>query len=179
MGRDMYFKTDETRMFLLGILTYLVIDILIGIIIAWYFNGGILLAGLVILLFQIIIPIVLLLRSLLYWLFFYIVIKKDISDAFYNELISNKFPEPRDVENSVTEYFDYVASQNVINKKALLLSMFYIGYIKCLNDTWQFISASNMNNGLESAILRYKYYLITKKDSEDTKKEDTKKIEEQ
>lgn len=38
--------------------------------------------------------------------------------------------------------------------------MFYTGYMKCLNDTWNFFQSSAMTKGLESAIIRYKNYLI-------------------
>lgn len=171
----MYFKTNENRMFWFNILTYLVIDTLLGMLGAWYFNGGMWFVIITVLLFQLVLPIIYLLRSILYWLLFYNVTKMKISEAFFHELINDKFPAPRDIENSVAEYFDYVSTHNIINKKALLLSMFYLGYLKCLNDSWSFISASAMNSGLEDAIIRYKHYLITKNDSNDGN--DSKKVE--
>ena len=169
----MYFKTTETRLFWLAILTYIIIDIFISIIISWYFNTNFWFTIIaIIILFQVIIPLLNLFRSIIYWIIFYRIIRNTVRDAFFSELISHNFPEPRDVENSVSEYFDFVVSHNVINKKALLLSMFYMGYVKCLNDTFKLIYSSAFTAGLELAIVKYKELKqtnISKKNDENKK----------
>lgn len=156
----MLFKTKEKRMRWLNIFTWLIIDIFLGVIISWYFEGGFWLVLLIIILFQIVFPIIFLIRHLFYWIVFYKIIKKVYCDKFYSELIINKFPAPREVEDSTASYFDHITSQNVINKKAILLTAFYIGYLQCLKDTGNLIFYFTINSGLEEAIEKYKTYLI-------------------
>jgi hypothetical protein len=102
-----------------------------------------------------------LIRTVIDWVYYWIVQKEEVSVVFYEKLIANKFPEPKEIEKSADSYLEAVVNDKNSSVEARLIAM---SYLTSLNDlVFKFQDRFRFSEALEDAIIIYKNYLVTEK----------------
>jgi hypothetical protein len=152
----MQFESRIKRKLIFQIVLGSLPDIAFAVFVVWWFKGDFWLFLMAFFGLQLVYLLAWVVRSTFTWIHFYLFGRKEASRYLCDYLHQNKYPAPRDYEDSVEAYLGAVVDNNSLDISTRLKAAFELGTFHGWNAQSQLQHSLRMKLAFEDAIDEYK-----------------------
>ncbi|MEO8629683.1 MAG: hypothetical protein ABI612_16525 [Betaproteobacteria bacterium] len=157
----MQFESKTTRLYWVTALAGLIPDMLLALLVAFFFSGGV--SGVFVAFFglQLIYLVLWIKKSVWGWVLFRVMGRKALAEAILSDLQRVKFPEPAECERSADSYFEWVALDESQPIDVRLVPSSQITMLKLPGAKMRIQGSIRLALGYEDALAAYKKMFAT------------------